>query len=647
MTDQEYEKLLVDAIDEYAYAASLDTYELLYVNDTLCKHMNITPDDWQGKKCYEVMRCAKRPCVFCTKDYIRLNETYSRYRYRYSQDMHFITKDKIVDCDSGRVLIQTSYDVANDFVKIRNLQSGMHLNKAIISCAKTLLNDGSVQVNISKLLRIVCEYYRGTSANVFEYNPQTCTVDCNYQYQSIKTNVDRVVTNAKKENNGDINPLQSWWDILQESDIIYIPSISQRYDVNSREYDAFAKNGVESCLLTTLKIEGKMAGVVIVDNPKTIPDNYDLFSTASIFISNNLEKNRTVCHLRSTVDSVEGKIGINNILLECADLLFEGASVDGNVTINKILAKICEYFDADRLSLCEVAEEGNAMRNTYECTNGKAPSLIDELEGAVMPIPEFLFNDMLSNPTLFARLDDPKFDKNSVDYKILSSFDVPSLIMTALLKKGEFAGLLAVHHPRKNIENRDLLRTISGFILSEIAKRDIVKELEALSFTDKLTGVFNRNFYLHTIEKFEKELPPKLGVIFADINGLKRANDNLGHEFGDGLIKWCGDFLAKYNPDCVYRIGGDEFVCFVEGMESEEFFDHIQVMRLELHNANLPNMSMGGTWSNGEQTIDQQIIETDKIMYLEKQKYYILKQITQIDPEYELEVLRNLLDPII
>ena len=56
-------------------------------------------------------------------------------------------------------------------------------------------------------------------------------------------------------------------------------------------------------------------------------------------------------------------------------------------------------------------------------------------------------------------------------------------------------------------------------------------------------------------------LQPNFIYVFADVNGLKYINDNLGHAAGDELIKGAASCLdnafSKYGT--VYRMGGDEF----------------------------------------------------------------------------------------
>jgi len=62
----------------------------------------------------------------------------------------------------------------------------------------------------------------------------------------------------------------------------------------------------------------------------------------------------------------------------------------------------------------------------------------------------------------------------------------------------------------------------------------------------------------------------ELGVIVCDVNGLKRINDTLGHQAGDAYIRSACDLLCeffKHSP--VFRIGGDEFVVFLQGRDYE------------------------------------------------------------------------------
>lgn len=81
---------------------------------------------------------------------------------------------------------------------------------------------------------------------------------------------------------------------------------------------------------------------------------------------------------------------------------------------------------------------------------------------------------------------------------------------------------------------------------------------------DVLTGLANRRAWLEAVQGAGARLADDPGlqviVLVADVDGLKRVNDSLGHDTGDELIKAVGGIVQQAAPDGVAaRLGGDEF----------------------------------------------------------------------------------------
>jgi diguanylate cyclase (GGDEF)-like protein len=90
------------------------------------------------------------------------------------------------------------------------------------------------------------------------------------------------------------------------------------------------------------------------------------------------------------------------------------------------------------------------------------------------------------------------------------------------------------------------------------------EEIRRLSVTDELTGLTNRRgFYL--LAEQELRAAHRLGhncsLAYLDVDGLKRVNDEHGHDVGDTLIEDVADVLRATlrESDILARIGGDEF----------------------------------------------------------------------------------------
>lgn len=92
-------------------------------------------------------------------------------------------------------------------------------------------------------------------------------------------------------------------------------------------------------------------------------------------------------------------------------------------------------------------------------------------------------------------------------------------------------------------------------------------EVQALSLADELTGLRNRRGFMmlaaHQLRIASRVARGAL-LFFADLNGMKRINDTLGHDVGDLAIQATADLLrlSFRDADVIARLGGDEFVIF-------------------------------------------------------------------------------------
>ena len=115
-----------------------------------------------------------------------------------------------------------------------------------------------------------------------------------------------------------------------------------------------------------------------------------------------------------------------------------------------------------------------------------------------------------------------------------------------------------------------------------------------------------------------------------DLNGLKAANDNIGHEAGDELI--IGASKCMYNAFSglgrTYRVGGDEFVALLRGTREEvqdavKTFDYLT----ENFQGNLISelsVAKGVVVCSEHIELNFEEIKAmaDKLMYADKDEYY-------------------------
>ncbi len=99
--------------------------------------------------------------------------------------------------------------------------------------------------------------------------------------------------------------------------------------------------------------------------------------------------------------------------------------------------------------------------------------------------------------------------------------------------------------------------------------------LEALSYRDGLTGIFNRrkfNEYLQTVWGLSVRAMSVLSIIMIDIDFFKPFNDHYGHQAGDECLKKVAQVLEatlRRKTDLPARYGGEEFACVLPNTDSE------------------------------------------------------------------------------
>lgn len=83
------------------------------------------------------------------------------------------------------------------------------------------------------------------------------------------------------------------------------------------------------------------------------------------------------------------------------------------------------------------------------------------------------------------------------------------------------------------------------------------REIEYLSYRDKLTGLYNLRYLMDTFDKTEEMTT----IFYIDLDGFTRINDTFGHVHGDTIIKIIASRLLGNlrGGEHVARVGGDKF----------------------------------------------------------------------------------------
>jgi len=215
-------------------------------------------------------------------------------------------------------------------------------------------------------------------------------------------------------------------------------------------------------------------------------------------------------------------------------------------------------------------------------------------------------------------------------------------VIVPLVSGGNIHGYLILGNRKERIFDLELASIISlignnvSLVLDKIR---LFKEMERLSITDPLTGLFNRRYFYDALEKEierVKRYKSSFSIVLLDIDDFKRVNDEYGHLAGDRVLQILADILRRTlrKVDIIARYGGEEFILLLPNSEKEEAELIANRIREEVSKTVFECKSDKGvdvicpiTISGGITTCPDDFIELDKLLSAADRAMYEAKSL--------------------
>ena len=162
------------------------------------------------------------------------------------------------------------------------------------------------------------------------------------------------------------------------------------------------------------------------------------------------------------------------------------------------------------------------------------------------------------------------------------------------------------------------------------ARKKAEAYLEYLGKHDVLTKLYNRAFYTEELNRLERKSLRPVSAVIIDLNGLKEANDESGHDAGDSMLRRLGEVLSSVVslPNHAARIGGDEFAVLMPGADEVAATSMVETINelLKINNqfySSAPlSVAIGVATTRSGETMEAMVKRADLGMYEDKKAHY-------------------------
>ncbi len=143
--------------------------------------------------------------------------------------------------------------------------------------------------------------------------------------------------------------------------------------------------------------------------------------------------------------------------------------------------------------------------------------------------------------------------------------------------------------------------------------------------SDGVTGLPRSTHFMSLLQHELRQRRRRVSVVFLDLDGFKRVNDEHGHPRGDEVLRTMAEAARSVlrRGDVLARVGGDEFALMLVEASPDESRSAVERLRARFEEMTKPfatSFSAGIAIADATSSAEDLIARADRAMYEEKRR---------------------------
>ena len=442
------------------------------------------------------------------------------------------------------------------------------VNQTLVKCLEVSGNGLDSDEVINRLLAILGQHYDGDRAFVFEFARGSEVI--NYAYEWCREGFESQLDELEGMHSVDFG---AWVDALGDEPAVFIDSNHIEGVPHADEQIAILDGwGLSSILVAPLRVDGRLAGFLTVDNARNIDDIFIVLRSVAATIAEDIGRRES---LGSRIVSAIRSIYVGLYMWNLEDKTYE-----------------------------EIENGLPTWRSTNQCGS------LDDTEDAIRKTVDAAYQDSVREFVNVDRIRRDLRERND------DSIQYPARDIGWVLGR-----LVVMERDSNDVPTRVI------FLVEDIDKSKCQMELASYKAEhDALTGLLNRAALNSSVGDVAKDTRP-VAVLIMDVDAFKSVNDHFGHGVGDRVLSGVAQAISSSmrSSDLVYRYGGDEFVAIARNcpVSSEpELIHRVSMINRSLEGrfAEVPSLTLsaGIAFGPGGADGEELLSHADKALYRAK-----------------------------